>query len=186
MAYPVPTREPASIVAGDTLAWRKTLSDYPAGDGWVLGYRLINAAGKIDITTAADGDDHLVGVSAATSADYAPGDYTWTSHVTLGAARHTVEQGRITIRPNLAGASGGLDIRSTAKKTLELLDAALIAHGANAWTGEYEIAGRRMKFRSPGDFLAMRDKLKAEVAREVAAERLAAGLGSQSKVYVRF
>ena len=186
MAYTVPTREPASVVAGDTLAWRKTLSDYPAGDGWVLSYRLINAAGKIDITAAADGDDHLVGVTAAASAAYVAGDYTWTSQATLGAERHTVEQGRITIKPDLADEAAGFDTRSTAKKTLDLLDAALEAHGSRAWTSEYEIAGRRMKFRSPGDFLALRDKLKAEVAREVAAERLAAGLGSQSKVYVRF
>lgn len=186
MAQTVPTREPSSVVAGDTVAWRKTLSAYPAGEGWVLKYRLINAAGKIDITASASGDDHAVNETAATSAAWAAGAYAWQSYVEKGAERYTVETGSITIKPNLAAQAGGFDTRSTAKKTLDLLDAALLQHGANAWTQEYEIAGRRMKFRSVAEFMALRDKMKAEVAREVAAERLAAGLGGGRKVYVRF
>lgn len=186
MAQTVPTREPSTVVAGDTLAWRITLSDYPASSGWVLKYRLINAAGKIDITAAADSGDHLVGVSAAISADYSAGVYAWQSYVEKAAERYTVGQGSITIKPDLAAQTAGYDTRSTAKKTLDLLDAAMLAHGPSAWAHEYEIAGRRMKFRSPVEFMGLRDKLKAEVAREEAAQRLAAGLPAKSKVYVRF
>lgn len=186
MAQTVPTREPSSVVAGDTVAWRKTLSDFPASAGWVLKYRLINLAGKIDITASADGDDHLVSKAASDTVGWPAGAYTWQSRVELGVARYTIEQGSITIKPDLAAQAAGYDTRSTAKQTLDLIDAALVSHGASAWTQEYEIAGRRMKFKSVGDFMALRDKLKAEVAREASAERLAAGLGGKSKIYVRF
>lgn len=186
MAQTVPTREPSSVVAGDTIAWRKTLTDYPANEGWSLKYRLINAAGKIDITAVADGADHQVTITATTSAAYAAGEYTWQSYVEKVGERYTLEAGALTIQPDLAAQAAGFDTRSTAKKTLALLDAAMIAHGASAWTQEYEIAGRRMKYRSPAEFEGFRNRLKAEVAREETAARLAAGLGSKSKIYVRF
>jgi len=186
MAQTVPTREPSTVVAGDTIAWRKTLVDYPASAGWVLKYRLINAAGKIDITAAADGADHLVGVSAATSAAYAAGAYAWQATVEKSGERYTIGTGSIAIAPNLAAQAGGFDTRSSARQTLDLLDQAMVAHGPSAWTHEYEIAGRRMKFRTPVEFMGLRNKLKAEVVREEAADRLAAGLPGRSKVMVRF
>ena len=186
MAQTVPTSEPSSVVAGDTVAWTKSLADYSAADGWVLNYRLINAAGKIDIVATASGADHAVSVAAATSAAWAPGDYVWQGYVEKAAERYTVGSGAITIKPDLAAEAAGFDTRSAARKALDLLDAALVTHGANAWTQEYEIAGRRMKFKSAGEFMAWRDKLKAEVAREEAADRIAAGMGGGRKVYVRF
>ena len=63
----IPTTEPETITAGDSLTWKRTLADYPAGT-WTLKYRLINADGKIDITATASGTDHLVSVEPATSA----------------------------------------------------------------------------------------------------------------------
>lgn len=188
MAQTVPTREPAAVVAGDTVTWLKTVADYPAGDGWVLKYRLINAAGKIDITASASGDDHRVLVSASTSAAWAAGTYTWQAYVDgVSSQRFTVGTGSIEIKPNLAAQASGYDSRTAAKKALDAIEAALLTHGTNsAWQQEYEIAGRRMKFKTVGDFLALRDRLKAEVAREETAARLANGLPGKSKVYVRF
>lgn len=186
MAQTVPTSEPASVVAGDTVAWTKALADYPASAGWVLKYRLINAAGKIDITASASGADHAVAVSATTSATWPSGDYTWQGYVEKAAERYTVGSGQITVKPDLAAQAAGFDTRSSAKKALDLLDAAMVSHGATAWAQEYEIAGRRMKFKSVGDFLAWRDRLRADVAREEAADRIAAGQGGGTKLYVRF
>jgi len=186
MVYQIPDAEPAEIRAGDTIIWRKTLADFPASAGWVLTYRLINASHTYDITAAADGDTHLVQVAASASADYAAGDYTWVSQVTLGAERHTIAQGGIKVLPNLAAAEAGIDTRSTAKKTLELLDAAMLAHGAKAWTQEYEIAGRQMKFRSVSEFMSFRSKVMREVQGEENAERIKQGLPLKNKLNVRF
>lgn len=186
MAQSIPTREPAAVTAGDTVTWKKSLSDYPASAGWVLKYRLINAAGKIDITTSADGDDHLVSVLASTSAGWTAGAYTWQSYVTRASERYTLETGAIDVKPDLASLSTGYDTRTPSRKTLDLLDAAMVAHGSKAWTQEYEISGRRMKFVNASDFMSFRSKVVAEVAREEAAGRIAAGLPIKSKVLVRF
>ena len=96
----IPTTEPAYLQAGDTIHWQRTLPDYPAGDGWVLAYRFINQAARIDVVSVADGDVHQVSISAAATGAYAAGDYTWTAFVTRGADRYTIGQGRTTIRPD--------------------------------------------------------------------------------------
>jgi len=183
----IPTTEPATLIAGDTLNWRRDdlAADYPATAGWVLAYRFINAAGKFDITAAASGACFAVSVPAATSAAYAPGDYTWVATVTKAAERYTVGSGAARVLPNLAAAPTA-DTRSPAKKALDACNAALEAYGAKAYMAEVEVSGRRQRFHTPADFMAFRSRLAAEVAREDAAARLAKGLAPRNKLLVRF
>lgn len=180
----LPTTEPSEVVAGDTVSWEKSIADYPATDGWTLKYRVINSAGKIDITATADGADYLVDESPATSAAWAAGQYTWVSYVEKSGARHTVGRGSITVKPDLAAESTSYDTRTTAKKTLDAIETWLTSRDLGV--AEYEIAGRRMKYIPVAELLSLRSKLKAEVTREEAAERLALGLQSKTKVTVRF
>lgn len=185
MAQSVPTTVPMQIVAGDTIQWQISLDDYLPADGWVLKYRLINALGKIDITASASGSDHLVSVSAATSAGYPAGEYDYQAYVEgTGAKRYTVAAGRIKILPNLAGVATTYDNRTTAKKALDAV---------NAWLGsrdlavaEYEIAGRRMKYIPVAELITLRSKLRAEVNREDRAARIARGEEAGNKLLVRF
>jgi hypothetical protein len=187
MTVEIPTLEPTRFRAGDTISWSKSLSDYPASDSWVLHYRLWNQANKYDIDATADGSDHLVSVSAATSAAYKAGDYQWTSWVTLGSERYTVSAGRVTVLPDIAAiTSPGYDSRTNAQKVLDLLDAAKLAHGPSAWTQEYEIAGRRMRFTSVVDFLKYYDRISADVRREKNAELMLKGGRPRNRVNVRF
>ena len=44
MSHPIPTAVPATLRAGDTATWRRTLSDYPANDGWTHALSLFKAA----------------------------------------------------------------------------------------------------------------------------------------------
>lgn len=187
MAQTLPISEPAFARAGDTLAWRRTLADYPA-PGWTLKYRLINAAGKIDIVAGVDGSDHLVSVAAATTAAWAAGDYEWSAYVEGGSSeRYTIATGRIVIKPNLVAQVAGFDARSTARKALDELRAALATWIAtNGQVQEYEIAGRRMKYASAADLRARISLLEREVAREDAAEKLAAGQDPGRRLLVRF
>lgn len=177
---------PAKITAGDSIYWKRTLTDYPASAGWVLKYTLINSAIKINITSTASIDDHVVSVAAATSAAYAAGNYAWQEYVEKSTERYTLATGQVTILPDLAGQAAGFDARSTARKTLDLIEAAMLAQGKNAWTQEYEIAGRRMKFRSVGEFLQFRSKLQQEVKAEERAGRIARGEAVGSKLLVRY
>jgi hypothetical protein len=180
-----PTTEPTTIAAGDTVTWRRELPDYPAGE-WTLKYRLINLSGPIDITADADGAAHAVSVSAETTATWAAGTYLWQSFVEAGAVRHTIGDGTVVIKPNIAAMPGGYDARSTARKALDDARAARAAYIAtNGHVAEYEIAGRRMKYKSAAEIEAHIQALEREVASEAKAERLAAGLPSGNRVLVR-
>jgi hypothetical protein len=182
------TTEPSSIIAGDTLIWLKTLTNYPASAGWTLKYRAINSADNIDIISAASGADHLISVPAAVSADYAPGEYQWQSYVTnIAGERYTIETGSIVVKANWAAQVGGLDIRSNAKKILDTLETAWVtASATRAFVFEYQIGERKMRFATRSEWIAEMDYWRREVAREKRAEKLAAGLGSGRKVYMRF
>lgn len=179
--------EPSRLTAGDTLAWTRTLTDYPASAGWVLKYRLINAAGKIDITASASGADHAISVPAATSAAWLPGIYAWQSWVEKGVERYTQGTGQIEIARNLAGETAGLETRSNARQILDaLLAAYALAAAKKAFVGEYEIEGRRMRFNAKPDWLLEIQFWQRQVAAEKRAERLANGQGSGGKIFVRF
>lgn len=179
------TSEPSRVTAGDTVTFIKSLPDYPATASWVLSYTLINASTKITFTASASGADHLVTVAAATTAVWAAGTYTWLAVVTKALERYTVGQGSIVISPNLAAAST-FDTRSNAKKTLDAVNTALESYGSRAYLHMYEINGRRQQFHTPGEFLAFRSRLMAEVAREDNAVRIAAGLSPKNQIAVRF
>lgn len=179
------TTEPSRVTAGDTVTWLKSLENYPASAGWVLVYTLINATGKQTITATAIGDDHLVNVSAATSAGWAAGSYSWSARVSKASEKFTVGTGSIIVAPDLAAATT-LDTRSTARKTLDAVNAALESYGSKAYLHSFEIAGRKQAFHTPGDFLSFRSRLMAEVAREENAVRLAAGLAPRNQLTVRF
>ncbi len=184
----IPTSEPLSIIAGDTLTWQKTLVNYPASQGWTLNYRLINAAGHLDITGSASGDDHLISVPAAASSGYVAGQYNWQSYVTnAGGERHTIETGDIEVKANWAAATTGLETRSTARQILDALEAAwLVASTKRAFVFDYQIANRKMRFALRSEWIAELDYWRREVYREERAQRIAAGLPSGAKVYVRF
>lgn len=182
---PAPTTEPLEVTVGDSIQWTRSLPDYPATAGWVLSYTLINAAHKITLTGTASGSDHLIDIPAATSDDWVAGAYAWHAYVTSGASRHTVGTGSITLRPNLAAAST-YDNRSAARKALDAIEAALQANGSRAHLESFTIGDRQQKFRSMGDLLAARSRLRAEVAGEENAQRLRAGLAPRNQLLVRF
>jgi hypothetical protein len=183
MTQTVQTKVPDSVTAGDTVQWKISLADYSAGDGWVLKYKFVNAAGSFEVVSTASGDEHLVNVPTATSAGWSAGKYSYQAYVDgVNSQRFTVETGSLTVKPDIAG----YDNRTAARKLLDVLDGFLADYGSKAYQQEYEFNGRRQRWTSPGDFLAFRSKIQAEVAREEAKERANKGESPRKKVYVRF
>lgn len=181
----LPTTEPASITAGDSVTWQRSLADY-AADVWTLKYRLINATAKIDLTASASGTNHLISISTTASAAYAAGVYAWSAWVEKTGERVTIGTGTLTVKPDLA-AQAVFDARSDAALIVDQLMAAYKSYTAsNGHVAEYEIAGRRMKYRSSADILDALNHWKAVLASEQRAERIAAGLGAGNKLLVRF
>lgn len=178
--------EPLTHIAGDTLAWRRDdLTSYPSSGGWTLAYTLVGSTSTITLTAVGDSAGHAVSATAAATAAWAPGAYTWVATVTnVDARRYTIGQGVLTVKPNLASVVGGMDLRGPARQALEAVDAALREYGAKAYLQEIEIGGRRQKFRSPDEFMAFRSRLQ----REANAEDVAAGLRprTSNRLLVRF
>lgn len=157
--------EPAELVAGDSWSWsRPDLRDaWPASGSWVLTYRLRPAAGGTSVLLTADAA-FAVAVAPAASALYAAGAWLWTAMVGNGTDRHTVGEGRITVRPDPAAATA-TDARSWAERTLEAVEAVL-AGRATADHEAYSIEGRSVTRIPIAELRTWRARLKTEVARE--------------------
>lgn len=179
----IPTTEPLELRAGDTWQWTRSLADYPASAGWSLAYVLINATAKISISASASGDDHAVTIAAATTASYFSGSYDWLARVSKAGQVFTVGSGRITVLPSLAASTA--DLRTHARKVLEAIESVLEGR-ASQDVLEYQIAGRSLRRIPVTDLLVLRDRYRAEVAREDAANRVANGLPDSRRVFVRF
>jgi hypothetical protein len=169
-----------NLIAGDTLTFRVSLPSYPAST-WTLAYRLVPSSGSaITFTAAADGDDHLVTVAAATTAAWASGEYAWAGYVTAGLERFTVSSGRTTIKPNPASMAVA-DTRTHARKVLDALKA-VIEGRASKDQMAYTIDGRSLQRMPVADLLAF----QAEYERKVAKEELAQAGISPRHAFVRF
>lgn len=181
MAYSNPTTEPASIRAGETAQWTKSLADFPTTEGWTLTYEIVSAAQRYTFNASASGADYLISVSAATTVNWVAGDYLWAAKVTKAGEVHQVSEGAIVIKPSFGAA---VDARGHARKTLDALEAWI--EGRDIAVAEYEVAGRRLKTIPIEQLLVLRDRYRRDVRAEDDATRAAAGLPSRNKLLVRF
>lgn len=183
---------PTTILAGDSLSWTDSVPLYPASQGYTLHYALLKSGTRIVIDGTASGDEYAVSVAIATTAAYAAGTYDWTAYVTKGsggtAERYTVGSGRTLILPDLSAQSGGYDNRSQSRKILEDLKTAYQAYITNGsgHIQEYEIAGRRMKYRSAAEILQQINYWEAKCAAEDRQAAIANGLAPANRLLVRF
>lgn len=166
----VPTTEPTTIRAGDFLSWTKTLADYPASAGWSLVYTLINGSSKITINASASGADHLVSVSALSSAAYAAGSYSWMARVTKATEVYTVDTGSMQVLPNLAALTT-FDGRSHAKVMVEAIEAAIQGRASSVQL-RMAINNRSIEYLSPTELIKWLSFYRAEVAKEAQAETI--------------
>jgi len=184
MTVAIATIEPKSARSGDTWQWSRSFADYPAPT-WVLTYTLFNAATKVSIVAAADGTEHAVTVSAATTANYTAGRYEWIASVASGSERYQIDAGVIDILPNVAALSK-YDGRSHARIMLDAIEALL---ESRASSGDLDLvmgafSDRRLQY----DMAGLR-KLRQEYAAIVASEDMAAARARGEKagmVQVRF
>ncbi len=189
--------EPTQLIVGDTWNWKRTADQCvyldaagesqqaKASDGWVLTYALAKSGAIIPITATASGDDHLVSVSAETTAAYFAGVYSWQAYVTKSGERHLVGSGTIKILPNLAAATSGYDNRSHVKKVLDAIDA-VIENRATTDQQSYTISGRSLTRIPLPELIKLKQLYQTAYNNELAGEALNAGMGSNQFIQVRF
>lgn len=173
---------PTRHTAGDTLALRVELADYPAGDGWVLKARFVPRAGGtvISLTGTADGDVHVLEAAAADTANWAAGDYAAALWVERGAEVYSVGQSQLAVAANPRTMLAATDTRSQAEIALAACKAAFAA-----WTPtqrRYRIGEREMEFASTAEILRAISYWEAQVARE---QGTTSAPGQGGRYYIR-
>lgn len=182
MSTTIPYGEPDILHVGDSWQWKKSLSDYPAST-WTLTYSLLSSTTKITLTGSASGTDHLIDISASTTAAYTAGWYDWVARVSDGTDSFTVGYGRIELLPDLEAASS-YDNRSHARKVLDAIES--VIEGRASQDADTITHNGRSLARTPiEDLLKLRSKYKSEVDAEDQAERIRSGLNSGRMVRVR-
>lgn len=178
--------EPLSIVAGDQAEWTRTLSDYPASDGWALSYTLVErkTGAGVSFDATGSGSEYTVTVPSATTAAWPAGYYVGQGYVTKAGERKTVWAGTIEIKPNLASGMAG-DIRSHARKVVDSIEAVLEGR-ATEQVLDFSIEGTTLRKTPVADLLTLRDRYLVEVRREEARERAAMGLASGKRILTQF
>ena len=168
MAAVVPDQEPDSLVAGDTVVWTKSLSDYPSSDGWALTYafRLQQGSGLLDVTASA-ATPFVATITATQSASMKVGVWVWAAYATKAAERYQVDSGSTTVLPNLAKIDFSIDLRSPTKVAYD--------NALSAWQGvklgkTVSLNGRVYTQHDLTDLIAYVDRCKADYNLEVASQ----------------
>lgn len=161
---------PSEICAGDTVKWRRELPDFPAGQGWVLSYKLVSPTAVFSVVAVADGDAFNITIAASVSATYTVATHKITEVITKGTERYTLNSLYLRVLPDLAAATVGAETRTHAQKVLDAIELWLESKAPTA--ASFEIAGRKLQNYPLTELLALRDKYKAEVSRE---NRIATG-----------
>jgi hypothetical protein len=186
---------PRSITAGDSLTWNDPAGVDSQGAlvssaAWTLTYFLrFNAAseGATVVGTAGATGSWDFTVAAATTTAFDAGTWSWTARATNGALAMTMASGTLTVLRSLAytGTPAAFDGRSQNEIDLAAVQAAIrtiISGGVS----QYAIGSRQATKLDLGALMKRESQLKAEVARERAAEKVAAGLGDPRNLFVRF
>lgn len=168
----IPVNEPLSIRSGNTVKWRKSLSDFPANDGWALTYVLTlqsDFSKRLSKAAVQDSADFVTTLTAADTAALPAGTYNLFGSVSKSGERYDVFAGTIEIKPDLAALTTG-DHRSDIKRKLDAIEAA-IEGKATVDQLSLSINGRSITRYSLAEMLVLRDRLKADYQKELQAER---------------
>ena len=186
---------PARFRSGDTITWVEQptidLVGNPATSATWTGitYLRFNSASEavtVSASAQADGTWSYT-ISSTTTTGMDAGTWYWQTRLTSGSNVITQGSGSLIVDPSLvyAGTASAFDGRSQAEKDLEAVQSAiraLISKGAK----QYTIGSRSYTSMDLAALMEREAQLKAVVARERAAEKLAAGLGNPGRMFVRF
>ena len=146
-----------------------------------MSYVLLNSSAKITITSSASDDDHLVSLSAVTTAAYTVGEYKFKAFVSDGTDRYLIDDGSIEILADYAELAT-LDTRTHAEICLENIKAVLEGK-ATQDNYSFSIAGRSLSKYSWEELITAKNHYAAEVRGEKNKE---SGKSQSNLIKMRF
>lgn len=186
---------PATIRAGDSYSWIERPGVTSIGEDieaptWAatlyLRFNKSAEAATIVGSSRADGGWDFT-IPAATSAGFDAGQWFYQLVATYSGQKVTLRSGGLLVDASMeyTGSAAAFDGRSQAEKDLEAVQTAIrtiISKGAK----QYTIGSRSYTAADLGQLMDREAQLKAIVAREKAADKIAQGLGDPRSLYVRF
>ena len=187
---------PSKVRAGDILQWRDSETQDVFGNAitsteWSVTYYLrTNTASEAHITSSSV---YLSGwqftVASAVTANFDAGDWYFQAVADKSSAeKQTILSGQFEVLPSLvySGTAAAYDGRSQIRKDLDQVQTAIRAVASGGGVKEYKIGTRQAKKYELAELFQLEAKLKAELAREEASEKIANGLGNPRNLFVRF
>lgn len=179
---------PLKFIASETLKWSVSLADYPANDGWALGYEfrsnLGGSTGSFDAAGVANGSAFDVTVASAITAPLLAGLYSYRAFVTKGTEKFFVQTGTAEVSANFS-ATEAVDSRSIVKKTLDALEA-MLQGKASLDQQRYTINNRSLDRYTPTELIVWHKHYLGLYAAEQRAEKLKSGSGFFKTIHTRF
>ncbi len=157
------TSVPNTITAGDTVEMTLAYADFSAANGGTLTFALAGAVVE-SWTATANGTGFDVTLADTETAALLTGLYQWRTRITEDGVTTTLDWGSLTVAPDLADVAAG-DLVSYEAKLLPIVEEALLG----TIQGEHRmlmVNGRQLQTFSPKELMALRDQLKANLARE--------------------
>jgi len=183
----IPSIEPLTFRAGDTIKWTKTLTNYSSAE-WDLIYNF-RGPDTFDVTATASGTAFLVALTAAESLEVGPGVYRYQGKVFNSdvTEQWTVAEGRVEIFPCMADVDSGYEARTPARVSLDAINAVIQNRATQSqleWT--IQAAGRSVRHMGPEELAKWLQFFQAEVAREEAAVLAERGENPGNMIVVEF
>ena len=143
-----------SFVAGDSVQYTLSYSDYPSSD-YTSSVLYLNGPSLISVTgTPTSSNAHFFNLAASGSAYLKSGLYTFTVRVSSGSITQTAETGTITVYQNPATA---VSKEAICVRMLDLIEKALLNQLTSGEAAEsISIAGRSISMMSRRDLLIER------------------------------
>jgi hypothetical protein len=171
MAPVTPIGVPAQIVAGDTLLFDVSFSDFPASESWTLAFEFAGAGRltTLEAEVVNDGSKYTVTVPASRTItlDSRPGVYrcfaTLTGTGAYAGRKYTLEQRTVEVLSNPSTAQDG-EFQAQCEKDLAVVEAAIAGQIADGMKS-YTIRGRQVVLFDRAELAAERSRLKREVWR---------------------
>ena len=165
MAATISTIEPATVRAGETLTFKRTLGDYPAAT-WSITYSFRCRTGTaISFTSAADGSDHLITVAFGITASWEPGIYDGVGIVSDGVTAKAIWEGKLEVLPDLASTRTDFDARTQSRRTLDNINAVLEGRATSTILNSV-VDGTALQRIPMADLLMLKDRYTAIVQLE--------------------
>lgn len=123
MNVPQSNYEPISIVQGDTISFLRAFGDYPASQGWGLTYYMRGGAQPIEFSSTAQGDSHIILVTADVTETWLPAEYILEGFAISAdeTQRERIYINNLKVTPDFETADPAIDVRTHAQKMLELI-----------------------------------------------------------------